>query len=84
MLENGKTFYPDFTIRHPDTGKPFYWEHFGQMDQSNYANHTFNKLRDYNESGYTPTLQLITTFETLDTPLTSVVIEDTIRRYFNR
>ncbi len=28
--------YPDFTIRHPQTGKMFYWEHFGLMDQPSY------------------------------------------------
>ena len=28
--------YPDFTIRHPKTGKTIYWEHFGKMDDPKY------------------------------------------------
>lgn len=28
----GRTIYPDFTIRHPETGAFYYWEHFGKMD----------------------------------------------------
>ena len=27
------TLFPDFTIRHPETGEIFYWEHFGMMDK---------------------------------------------------
>lgn len=31
-LQLGDTIiYPDFTIRHPQTGKLFYWEHFGYI-----------------------------------------------------
>ncbi len=26
-----KVYYPDFTIRHRETGKIIYWEHFGLM-----------------------------------------------------
>ena len=29
--------YPDFTIRHPQTGNFYYWEHFGLMDDLNYS-----------------------------------------------
>lgn len=25
-------YYPDFTIKHPKTGKTYYWEHFGQKN----------------------------------------------------
>ena len=39
--------YPDFTIRHPITGKIFYWEHFGQMDNSEYYPKACDKLRLY-------------------------------------
>ena len=27
LILSGRTIYPDFTIRHPQTGKIFYWEH---------------------------------------------------------
>ena len=32
----GHIFYPDFTIRHPVTGKFYYWEHIGMLDSSEY------------------------------------------------
>ena len=41
-LTLGKTvIYPDFTIRDPSSGKTYYWEHFGMMDQPSYAARTF-------------------------------------------
>ena len=41
------TFYPDFTIRHPDTDEIYYWEHFGKMDDQNYAKATASKIQLY-------------------------------------
>lgn len=32
LVLGNSTIYPDFTILHPKTGKIFYWEHFGFMD----------------------------------------------------
>lgn len=32
LFIDNKIFYPDFTIKHPSTGKIYYWEHFGMMD----------------------------------------------------
>ena len=29
---DGVILYPDFTIRHPQTGQVYYWEHFGLME----------------------------------------------------
>ena len=47
-LTLGKTvIYPDFTIRDPSSGKTYYWEHFGMMDQPSYASRTFSKLHLY-------------------------------------
>lgn len=45
-LELGQfSFYPDFSIKHPDSGKIFYWEHFGMMDNENYAHNVYSKLQ---------------------------------------
>lgn len=76
------TLYPDFTIRHPKTGKLFYFEHFGLMDDPSYCHNTCSKLQVYMNHGIIPSLQLITTFETKDTPLTSDKIEKIIQQYF--
>lgn len=77
-----RTYYPDFTIKHPRTGKIYYWEHFGMMDDSSYAEKAYSKMHFYNSYGIIPSIQLITTFETKDFPLTSELVEKTIKHYF--
>lgn len=78
----GITLYPDFTIRHPESGEYFYWEHFGLMDSPTYSQNTFQKLNTYCQNNIIPTINLITTYETKEHPLTSKIIENTIREYF--
>lgn len=83
LLKLGESIiYPDFTIRHPKTGQFFYWEHFGQMDKPSYRNQTFSKLQLYSSFHIIPSIHLITTFETLENPLTSDLIETIIEYYF--
>lgn len=74
--------YPDFTIRHPITGKTFYWEHFGLMDQPDYFKNVYNKLHLYNTHGIVSSIQLIATYETRDYPLDVAKINNIIREYF--
>lgn len=78
----GVTVYPDFTLRHPRTGKIFYWEHFGLMDDSTYCHKMANKLKQYAINGIIPSINLITTYETKEYPLSPEVIEQTIKTYF--
>ncbi len=79
---NEATIYPDFTIRHPKTGKVFYWEHFGMMDQPAYAKNTVGKLQLYISHGIIPSLQLITTYETKEQPLSAEMVESIVKQYF--
>lgn len=76
------TFYPDFTIRHPETGQFIYWEHFGLMDSPSYSQSAFQKLQIYSSHGYIPTINLITSYETRNHPLTTEKIENLIQQYF--
>lgn len=76
------TFYPDFTIRHPKTGEYYYWEHFGKMDDPSYCKSTFSKLQLYSSHEIIPSVNLITTYETKEHPLTPDVIEKILRHYF--
>lgn len=76
------TIYPDFTIRHPHTGETYFWEHFGKMDHSMYCKNVYAKLQLYSAHGIIPSIQLITTYETLDHPLTTDKIELLIKEYF--
>lgn len=75
-------FYPDFTIRHPETGEVFYWEHFGLMDNPNYIRNANSKLQLYTSNGIIPTIQLITTYETKENPLNSEMVEKIVEYYF--
>ena len=75
--------FPDFTIRHPETGEVFYWEHFGMMDNPNYSKKVVSKLQLYISNGIIPSIQLITTYETKDTPLSvELVVEKIVEHYF--
>ena len=64
LLINGTVYYPDFTIRDPVTGKTFWYEHFGKMDDPLYARRQFKKLKDYAAGGLIIGVNLIATFET--------------------
>lgn len=76
------TFFPDFTICHPETLDIIYWEHFGLMDKPQYREKTFYKLREYGNYGIIPSINLITTYETLDHPLDSSEINRLIKEMF--
>lgn len=77
------TLYPDFTIRHPYTGDYYYWEHFGLMNDEFYIKNTCSKLQLYSSHGITPSIQLITTYETQEHPLNTEIIEKIINHYFS-
>lgn len=77
-----KTFFPDFTIRHPKTGAWFYWEHFGMMDDAGYAKNTYEKLEIYNDYNIIPGINLLTTYETRKNPLDIEYVRVLIQHYF--
>ena len=74
--------FPDFTIIHPHTEQIYYWEHFGMMDKPSYIQKTFRKLQTYANYGIIPSIQLITTYETKNVPLTANTIEKIIQDIF--
>lgn len=82
-LELGQvTVYPDFTIRHPKTGKLFLWEHLGMVDEPAYRRNALSKLQLYMEHGWIPSVNLILTFETKEYPLDMAYVEGLIKEYF--
>lgn len=83
VLEIGNhTFYPDFTIRHPDTGETIYWEHFGMMDDPKYLAKFSNKIGLYASQGIILSKNLIATVETKDSPLSIFTVDKLIDSYF--
>jgi hypothetical protein len=82
LLLDDVEIYPDFTIRHPETGQLFYWEHFGLLDKTDYVKNMHSKLQLYTSHGLMPGINLITTYENKDNPLTFEMIEMLAKYYF--
>lgn len=76
------TVYPDFTIIHPETGKIYYFEHLGRLDDPRYRRNNMNKLSDYIDHGIIPMQNLIITWETSAQPLDIELVEKIVRFYF--
>ncbi len=72
-------YYPDFTIMRPRDNKILYWEHFGMMDDKEYALRAEYKLAVYRENCIFPWNQLITTYETAKAPLNAQDIQSVIK-----
>jgi len=79
---DGFTIYPDFTIMHPKTGKIVYWEHFGRMDDLKYNRNIGDRIQLYINNGIIPSIDLITTYETVEHPLTVQEIKRIVEEYF--
>ena len=82
LVLGNKILWPDFSLLHPRTAERYYWEHFGMMDNSDYANNACQKIKEYTSNGIIPGINLITTFETKDKPLTSDMVKRIIDNYF--
>ncbi len=63
------TIYPDFTILDPATGKCFYLEHFGMMDDEHYFRTAMDRLALYEANGYFVGESLLLSFESDKVPL---------------
>lgn len=81
LVLDGIVMYPDFTIRHPKTGE-YYWEHFGMMDNPEYASHACRKIKTYCDNGIIPSINLIMTYETSACPIGMERIEQVAEYYF--
>ena len=75
------TFYPDFLCLNLRTREEFYWEHFGLMDDEEYANNAAGKINIYAENGIFPGRQLILTMETQREPLNTRTVDKLIKEF---
>lgn len=73
QLATGRIIYPDFTIINPITGEIIYWEHFGLMDDAEYARNFVVKMQEYIFTGIYPGKNLLLTFEDSKTPFSKQV-----------
>lgn len=73
--------HPDFYCVNLRTRQEFAWEHFGMMDDPEYAARAAEKLELYAESGFFPGKNLIITMETSTKPLSSKLLRSVIKTY---
>lgn len=82
LERNQILLYPDFTILHPRTYKEYYWEHFGMIDNPEYASSMGDRIEKYCSIQIFPSIDLIMTFETKKFPLDPIQVEEIIQYYF--
>ena len=73
------TVHPDFTLLNIKSRKELYWEHFGMMDDREYRDNAFQKIREYESNGLYQAESVIWTFETGRYPMNTRDIRNMIR-----
>ena len=77
------TLHPDFLCLNVHTRQEYIWEHFGLMDDPDYAKNAASKLRLYAENNIFPGRNLILTMETQTIPLSTRTIEKIITEFLS-
>ena len=72
---------PDFTMLNIRLRKEYIHEHFGKMDDPEYAARNIAKLNAYMKNGYFPGKNFICTFETQKEPFDARIMDDIINTY---
>lgn len=75
------TIFPDFQVLNVRTREEFFWEHFGMMDNPDYARKFTKKLRVYERGGIYFGRNLLCTFETSVDPLDPHTVDGLIRKF---
>ena len=84
MLKLGNAIvYPDFEILDEDMRRIIYLEHFGMIDDPEYAEKCFRKLDLYQQNGYYLGINFFFTYETRRSPLTMKAIDRKISEIMN-
>ena len=76
-----RTFHPDFICLNLRTRREFIWEHFGKMDDAEYAASAAQKLKLYEKNEIYPGKNLIISMETSASPLSPKRVEKTAKQY---
>ncbi len=79
---NGEIVFPDFTILNKWTRKVSYWEHYGRIDYEDYRMRMIQKNNMYSRNDIVAGDNLIMTFETMGTGLSTAQIDKIIKRNF--
>lgn len=74
-------WHPDFRVQNIRTGKVYYWEHFGMMDNCEYCKTSQERLEIYAHYGYFPGDNLIITTESSQHGLNTEYVDCLISKY---
>ncbi len=74
-------WHPDFRVLNKRTGKQYYWEHFGMLDNPEYCKSCQEKLEIYAQYGYFAGDNLIITSESTQHGLNTKYVDCLIERY---
>lgn len=81
LVLDGQNYYPDFTILNPQDNQILYWEHFGMVDDEDYAASMERKLNVYKRHGIKSWDNLITTYESESNPFNVQMIRRIIKAF---
>ena len=74
--------YPDFCVLDIKNRRTIVWEHLGKMGDSDYVERNLRKINAYLKAGYVIGETLILTLESASQPISTALIEKTVRHYF--
>ena len=82
-LEIGQIFQwnPDFKVLNLRTGKEYFWEHFGRIDNPEYFSTCQMKLRLYAQNGLFMGENLLITMESSTSPLNTEYVDCLIKKF---
>lgn len=81
FLKSVGIIYPDFTILDVKNRKEIYWEHFGMVDDEEYASKMVAKINAYIANGYRIGKELLLSFETKKQPLNMKTVEAQLKDF---
>lgn len=71
----------DFKILNVRTKKEYYLEHFGMMDDYEYAKNAIKKIECFQKNEIYPGEKLLITLEASDSPLNMIILEKMVNKY---
>ena len=80
-LKDGTVIHPDFYCLNSRTRQTFYWEHFGMMDDPDYADRFVQRLSSYSKNNIFPGDNLLITTESSFHPLETRAVEKLIETF---
>ncbi len=81
MKRDVVNFHPDFCCLNVRTRQVYYWEHFGKMDDPEYAKRAVEKISLYQANGYNLGKNLIITMETISCPMSGYLARENVMNF---